>query len=144
MAQQEQDTFEIKASPATKEELSWIEHQRKENQEGPRRLEDTAKYLSGLASLSLTIMLGPYSEIFKTFKGSAGLKIGITCWLISILFTLAVVFPFRYHYVSNSDSSIRKMNKRIAKIKFGFLLTGVLFYIVGISFIAFIYLSLPS
>jgi predicted membrane channel-forming protein YqfA (hemolysin III family) len=133
----------IQATPATSEETSWIEHQRKEQQEAPRRLEETAKYLSGLSAISLTIMLGPYSETLKTFRTTAGLKLGIVCWLISIVCTLAVVFPFRYRYIGNSESSVRNVHRKITKVKFTLLLTGALFYLTGISIVAYFCLFCP-
>jgi Na+/melibiose symporter-like transporter len=130
----------IKAEPATPEEISWIEHQRKESQGTLKRLEEVAKYLSGLSSVSLAVMLGPSSDIFKELRHTAGLKIGITCWLVSIIFTLIVVFPFRYRYASNSASSIREMYKKITSIKFTLLLFGTLFFLVGIVIVTYIYL----
>jgi hypothetical protein len=136
------DVPEIKAVPATSEEKSWIEYQRSESQGTLKRLEETAKYLSGLSSVSLTILLGPDHEIFKTLHDSNLLKVGIISWLLSILFTLAVVFPFRYSYIGNSFSSIRKMHQRIARLKFFFLILGSLLYLTGISLFAYLYLFL--
>lgn len=137
-AGQQEEIPVIRATTSTPEELSWIEHQRKENQAALSRLEETAKYLSGLSSLSLTIMLAPYNEILKEFRTVTTLKVGIVCWLISILFTLAVVFPYRYRYISNSAGSIRNVNSRIAGLKFIFLLIGTVFYLAGISIVAYI------
>lgn len=133
---------EIKATPATVEEKSWIEYQRSESQGTLKRLEDTAKYLSGLSSISLTVILGPNHEIFTTLHHSNWLKAGIISWLLSILFTLAVVFPFRYRYIGNSSNSIRRMHRSIAKLKFVFLLLGAILYLTGISFLAWLYLFL--
>jgi hypothetical protein len=130
---------EIKAVPATSEEKSWIDYQRTESQGTLKRLEETAKYLSGLSSISLTIILGPNHEIFKSLHNSGWLKVGIFSWLVSILLTLAVVFPFRYRYIGNSFSSIRNMHRKIARLKFVFLILGALLYLVGISVLAWLY-----
>lgn len=129
---------EIKADPASAEEKSWIEYQRTESQGTLKRLEETAKYLSGLSSISLTIILGPDREIFKALHHSGWLKAGIISWLISILLTLAVVFPFRYGYIGNSYTSIRNMHRKIAKLKFVFLIGGAVLYMVGISILAWL------
>ena len=139
-SKQNEDIPEIKAVPATTEEKSWIEYQRNESQGTLKRLEETAKYLSGLSSISLTIILGPDHEIFKTLHNSNLLKTGIVCWLLSILFTLAVVFPFRYRYIGNSFSSIRSTHQRIARFKFAFLILGSILYLTGISLLAWLYL----
>ena len=130
---------EIKAVSASSEEKSWIEYQRTESQGTLKRLEETAKYLSGLASISLTIMLGPDHEIFKALHHSGWLKAGIISWLVSILLTLAVVFPFRYGYIANSYTSIRRMHRKIARLKFIFLILGAILYLVGISILAWLY-----
>lgn len=138
------EIIEIRATAARPEDSSWIEHQRKENQVTISRLEETAKYLSGLSSLNLTILLSINSEALKAYSNLIVLKLGIICWLISILFTLAVVFPFRYHYIENSAASIRSMNKKIANIKFILLIAGVILYLCGISVVAYIYLFYPT
>lgn len=140
--EQKEDIPAIKAIPATSEEKSWIEYQRSESQGTLKRLEDTAKYLSGLSSISLTIVLGPDHEIFKTLHHSNWLKAGIISWLLSILFTLAVVFPFRYGYIANSSGSIRGMHRKIARLKFVFLILGSILYLAGISLLAYLYLFL--
>lgn len=139
-SKQKEDIPEVRAVPATAEEKSWIEHQRTESQETLKRLEETAKYLSGLSSISLTIMLGPNAEIFKTLHNSSLLKAGVISWLLSILFTLVVVFPFRYQYISNSFSSIRNTHRKIARLKFTFLILGSILYLIGISLVAYLYL----
>jgi hypothetical protein len=137
---QKEDIPEIKAVPASAEETSWIQHQRTESQGTLKRLEETAKYLSGLSSISLTIILGPNRDIFKDLQHNGLLKTGIICWLLSILFTLVVVFPFRYQYISNSFSSIKSTHRKIAKIKFTFLIIGSLLYLTGISLVGCLYL----
>jgi len=138
---QEDEIAEIKATAATPEELSWIEFQLKEKQAALSRLENTAKYLSGLSSVTLTIILGPNNEIFRSLTHSITLKAGIISWLISILCTLVVLFPFRYRYANNSVDSIRRLHKKMAGLKFIFLLLGCLFYIAGICLVAFIFIT---
>jgi hypothetical protein len=130
----------IQATAAKAADSSWINWQQQEKQATLRRLEETAKYLSGLSSLSLTIMLGANKDALKLLSNSTSLKVGIVCWLASIVLTLAVVFPFRYNYVENSADSIRTMNNRISRAKFTLLVLGALLYIAGISLVAYLYL----
>ena len=139
-SQQKDDILEVKAVPATAEEKSWIEYQRTENQGSLKRLEETAKYLSGLSSVSLTIILGPNQHFFITMHNSAWLKAGIICWLASVLLTLMVVFPFRYGFINNSYSSIRDANNRIVRRKFIFLLLGALLFVIGLSLVGCLFL----
>lgn len=142
-SQQTEDVIEVKAVPTSADEKSWIEYQRTESQGTLKRLEETAKYLSGLASVSLTIMLGPNKEVFSALRNTALLKAGIISWLISILLTLAVVFPFRYRYASNSSTSIKRTYRKIARIKFSFLILGALLFLTGLSLIAWLFLFSP-
>lgn len=144
LPEQEDELPKIKATISTEAELSWIEHQRKEKQEAPRRLEDIAKFLSGLFSVSLIIILSPYSEVLKANRTSGCLQLGVLCWLVSLLFTLAVIFPFRYRYISNSEISIREMHNKIVKVKFFCLLSGTLLYLAGISLIVYVCLFAPA
>ena len=139
-SKQKEDIPEVKAVPATSEEKSWIEYQRSESQGTLKRLEETAKYLSGLSSISLTIILGPNHDIFKTLQNTSLLKAGMISWLLSILFTLVVVFPFRYRYIGNSFSSIRHTHQKIARLKFAFLILGAILYLTGISLVVYLYL----
>jgi hypothetical protein len=142
-SQQQEDVIQIKAVPASAEEKSWIEHYRTESQGAMKRLEETAKYISGLSSVSLTLMLGPNKEVFSTLHSPVLLKAGIVSWLLSILLTLAVVFPFRYRFVSNSYSSIKRTHSRIIRVKFIFLILGSLLFLAGLSLIAWIFLFSP-
>lgn len=146
MADHTQETVTvIQANTAKKEDLSWIDHQVKEKQETLKRLEETSKYLSGLSSVTLTIMVGPNKEVFKDLSNSSLLKSGIICWLISILFTLAVLFPFRYRYIENSAQSIKLMNDRTARIKYTLLVLATLLYLTGICITVYLYLfNIPS
>lgn len=137
---QKEDLPEIKAVPSTDEEKSWIEYQRNENQGSLKRLEETAKYLTGLSSISLTIILGPNHDIFKSLQNVSLLKAGMFCWLFSILLTLAVVFPFRYKYINNSFSSIKGTHQKISRIKFTCLVLGAILYLAGISLMAYLFL----
>jgi len=139
-SKQTEDLFEIKAVPTTTEDKSWIEYYRSESQGTLKRLEESAKYLSGLSSISLTIILGPNHDIFTTQHNSMLLKAGIISWLLSIIFSLIVVFPFRYQYVSNSITSIKQMHKKKARLKFVFLLLGSVLFLTGISLVACLYL----
>ena len=134
------DITVIQGMPARQTDLKWIEYQLKEKQDTLKRLEDTAKYLSGLASVSLTILLAPNKEAFRLFDCSWLLKTGILCWLISILFTLAVLFPFRYKYMENSAQSIRTMFKRTTALKYTLLILGTFFYMAGICITVYMYL----
>jgi hypothetical protein len=134
------DIIPIQGTTITTTDKSWLEWQQKEKQETVKRLEDTAKYLSGISSLSLSILLGVNREALKLFSNTIGLKIALCCWLLSIVLTLIVVFPFPYKYASNSADSIRALYKRIGQTKFLLLILGTLLYLIGLSMMVYFYL----
>ena len=136
-----EDIIPIRAAPVTPTDKSWLEWQQKEKQETVKRLEDTAKFLSGISSLSLSILLGVNREALKHFSNTIGLKIALCCWLSSVVLTLIVVFPFRYKYASNSADAIRSMYQRIGQTKFLLLILGTLLYLAGLSMMAYFYIS---
>jgi hypothetical protein len=138
--QQPEDSIPIQATPTRPTDTSWIEFQRKEKQETIKRLEEAAKYLSGISSLSLSVVLGVNRDALKELSNDFELKGGICCWLLSIVLTLVVVFPFRYRYAENSADSIRAMHKKISHTKFLLLIVGALLYIAGISMMTYLYL----
>lgn len=130
----------IQATTVTAADKSWLDWQQKEKQETVKRLEDTAKFLAGVSSLSLSILLGVNREALKSISNEGGMKFALCCWLLSIVLTLIVVFPFPYKYVSNSADSIRTLYKRISNTKFILILLGALFYLTGLSLMVFFYL----
>lgn len=138
--QQGSDSLSIQATPTRPADMNWIEFQRKEKQETIKRLEEAAKYLSGISSLSLSVVLGVNRDALKGLSNDFELKGGICCWLLSIVLTLVVVFPFRYRYAENSAESIRMMHKKISNAKFLLLIAGALLYIAGISMLTYLYL----
>jgi len=135
-----EEIIEIHATAVTQEELSWIQYQAKEKQETLKRYEETAKYLSGLSTITLTILTGPNSESFKVISQLLLLKTGIVCWLVSIACTLAVLFPFRYTYIKNSAQSIKDTFAKTGRVKYVLLLLGTLFYLAGVTITVYLYL----
>lgn len=131
---------EIQATVPTQEELQWIDFQLREKQDTLKRLEETAKFLSGLSTLSLALLAGPNSEEFKAVSNLLLIKIGIISWLASIVFTLIVLFPFRYKYARNSASSIKKVHTRVVGVKYAMLIVAAAFYLIGIWITVYFYL----
>lgn len=135
-----EEIIQIQATAVTPADKSWLDWQQKEKQETVKRLEDTARFLSGTSSLSLSILLGVNRDILKHLSNDAGLKMALCCWLLSVILTLIVVFPFRYQYASNSADDIRALYQRIGKTKFILLISGALLYLAGLSIIVYFYL----
>jgi hypothetical protein len=138
--QNPEEIIEIQATTVSQDELTWVEYQAREKLETLKRYEETAKYLSGLSTITLTILTGPNNENFKLISHLLLLKIGIICWLASIVCTLAVLFPFRYSYIKNSAQSIKETHAKTARVKYLLLLSGTVFYLTGVSITVYLYL----
>lgn len=86
--------------------------QEQEAKEG-ERLEDAAKFLSGMISISLTIFLKlnarPGATLTEGYLASAVAVL----WLLSLVAAFFVLFPFRYPIREEAPDSIQKMHHRM-------------------------------
>jgi hypothetical protein len=122
-------------APDTKE---WFRYLREAQQQTPNRLEDAAKFLATMISVSLTIFV----SIGKTtFEGNLPgvLQLALGLWLLSLLTAFLVLFPWRYRCVGESVQSIKQMHQRVVRTK-RWLLVGSLalfFFALGLLVIVF-------
>jgi len=118
------------AKTAGKEKEKWYEHIIKEEQETPKRLENAAKAISGIISITLTLLLSAFekeSDIL-TFAHYTSIVI---LWLLSVIIAFFVIFPFPYRYSKISINSYIKMLKKVVLIKYSLLLISTLLYLTG-------------
>lgn len=82
----------IPAKPAPPGVAEWHEYLRKQKEESPQRLEEAAKFLSGMVAITLSIVA---TTIDKQLALNATLtKACLICWLLSLVLAFLVVFPF--------------------------------------------------
>ena len=129
---------ELSSVPATSADMEWISFQRAEKRETLKRIEETAKYLSGIISISFSVVLNVEHSLFAGPHPGILLNAGIIAWILAIIISLFVLFPLRYAYVENSAASIQDMNKRVSRVKFVLLIAAAVLYITGISIIAYL------
>lgn len=119
----------IQARKADSEAKAWHAYQRETIQKTPERLEDAAKFLSGMISISLTVYLKLSPDLTKAAEDNyLNLAIMIS-WLLSLTLSFFVLFPFRYRYTQKSSKSIQETHARTIKIKLRFLLASVLLFL---------------
>ncbi|PHN00724.1 hypothetical protein [Flavilitoribacter nigricans] len=122
-----------KSSHPSTADSDWLEYAQKEQQQAPKHVEETAKYLAAVISISLTIFLGQSSdEIVSDAKEF--LDWGALLWGISAVISFFVFFPWAYHYNPQSPDSIRKTYSRITRIKRWLLIAAVLCYLTALGF----------
>jgi len=118
---------------------SWYEHIWKTQQETPARLEEAAKFLSGVISITLTLFLTVGKDSFENvrLKGWAGAAAGM--WLLSLVACLFVIFPRRYGYCDISVDDIKRMHRKIIKRKYAILVIGVLLFLIALAILTWLF-----
>lgn len=141
MAQEQEPPKALPAQRASEADQHWIKHQREVQQKTPERIEDAAKFLSGMISISLTIFLKLDPDGFKAAAGDWVLNTAVMLWIVSLLFTFLVLFPAPYRYHDSSAASIRKMHKQVVRYKYGLLAVGAGLFLGALGVLVGVYLG---
>lgn len=132
------DSKIIKSEPAAPDTKSWYEHFWKAEQEIPNRLEDAAKFLATMISISFTLFLVVGKNSFENLH-DARLVFSVVLWLLSLLASFLVVFPFRYRYRGESVQSIKAMHRKVVVVKRTVLIISLVCFIVALIIISFVF-----
>lgn len=133
----------ISAVKMSNEQKEWHTYHKKEREETPKRLEESAKFLSGLTGLTLTLFLTGNDTIFLE-SSPALMKVASVFWLLSLLCTLWVIFPFRYAVNNSSAQSIEQTFKRVVRTKYRLLFAAAVFYFLGLGILTGIFICSVS
>ena len=125
-----------KSQPSGLEKELWYRFQVQEQQETPKRLEEAAKFLVTIISISLTLFLAITGKDNIAKNITCGFLIMMVCWFLSILGAFFVLFPFRYKYSQLQVQSYIDAHKNIVKTKRRILLISLLFYILALLILA--------
>lgn len=120
----------IKATKTTDKEKAWLAYQQKVEEETPQRLEEVAKFLSGIFSIVLAIFLIGDSQLLENLPTSATRYVSIA-WLLSLLMVLLVLFPRNYALIDTSAESIEKSHKKVVTWKYILLLIATAMFFSG-------------
>lgn len=130
----------ISSKPASTDQKAWHNYRRQSQQEEPKRLEEAAKFLAGMASITFTIFLSADKAILS--GQSTGLQaIASISWLISLLLAFLVLFPKPYRYSKKSAQSIEKMHHRVVRWKAGVFAIAVFFFLIGFLILSLVYIT---
>lgn len=124
----------IRGRNETPDEKAWREFHLKSKQEQINRIEDAAKFLTGLVSVIATIL-----ELQKLDKASAEVHPvwvlgGLLLWIASIFLALLVVFPFKHSFREGVILELEPKYQEIAQKKMGRLVASALCFILALSF----------
>lgn len=124
--------LQAQSAPPTGEDLNWLTLAREDQRSTPTRLEETAKYLAAIISLSLTIFIDKRPATLQPWTQSV-LAVASVLWILSALLSFFVLFPWRYHYTADSPSDIRRAYRKVISVKMTLLAVSVAFYLVALS-----------
>ncbi len=120
---------------------SWYDYIVKSQQETPQRLEDTAKYLAGMISISLTIFMAFLGkEALANQQSDIRLILAAASWLLSLLFTFFVLFPGTYRYSEDSLKTIKDMHKKVIRRKTFLLWVSLALYLLALCLLTIVFL----
>ena len=129
----------VHAEPAPPDTKSWYEHLWKTQQETPERLEEAAKFLSGVISLTLTLFLTVGKTSFEGVRLTGGTLVATSLWLLSLVLCLLVIFPWRYRYCDVSVDSIKRMHTKIVQVKYTMLAAGVVLFLLALTILVLVF-----
>ena len=75
------------------EAKSWHEYSWKMLQEAPDRVEDAAKFIATMISVTLTIFFASFKRLQSTLTDHTWLVIALGCWIMALFLGFFVLFP---------------------------------------------------
>lgn len=123
----------VQGMPTEPDTKSWYEYIWKTQQETAARLEECAKFLSGVVAITLTLFLTIGKSSFENVRLTGAVRWAVGLWLLSLVLSIFVLFPWRYRYSPVSVESIKQTHKRIAGIKYLLLIGALIFFLAALA-----------
>lgn len=130
----------IKSKKPEPDTRSWYEYIWRQQQDTPARIEDAAKFMATMISVSLTVFLAIGKASLESPEISCQIKLAIILWIVSLICSFLVLFPWRYNYSSVSVKSVKKMHRKIVLVKYILLIVCLLLFLIALSILAFLFL----
>lgn len=127
------------SSKITHEQKSWLEHLWKTEQDIPNRLEDAAKFLATMISISFSFFIA-IGKTAVTDASDIRIKLAVVLWLVSLFLAFMVLFPFRYKISSQSVAMIRATHRKIAIVKRTLLILSLVFFTFALSILGVLFI----
>ncbi len=126
-----------KTAPDTK---SWYEFFWREKQETANRIEDAAKFLATMISISLAIFLAIGKKVFESGEPGFIINLSVLCWLLALLVSFFVLFPWRYKFIPDSVKSMKEVHYKVVLVKYVLLIVSLILFMAALSLLAYIFL----
>lgn len=131
---EENDNIQI-AKSATPETKAWRTFMLEQEQKTPERLEDVAKAMSGMVSVTLAIFLTIGKQEFED-SPDVTIATALIIWLVSLVLSFLVVFPFPYGYSKQSAKTFINVHKKIVRAKYVLLITSTVLYLMALGILS--------
>ena len=127
----EEEVIKVESTQPPEDAEEWFEYIRKEERGTLDRLEDAAKFLATMISVSLTVFASvTKAGNIKVLQGIA--RVALIAWLLSLLLAFLVLFPFRYRFISFSVKSVKEKYRKIVRLKWGLLISSTLLFFAAL------------
>jgi hypothetical protein len=123
----------IKGKFAAPDKQKWYDFQLREIQDTPKRYEDAAKFLSSMISISLAIFLSVSGKTgFREIGPFAWVITGLILWMVSLVLSFFVLFPFRYRFAADSIETFQRTHQKIVCVKRFLLILSLVFFFIAL------------
>ncbi len=123
------------SSPPEASDATWLQYVQTEKQKAPERLEEAAKFLVGITSISLTIFLSGRPADFPAWA-AIYLNAATIFWILSTVWGIFVLFPWRYAVREDSPEDIKRAHTRLVFYKRTMLVGSLFFFLLALCLAA--------
>ncbi len=126
--------------PPPPDAKDWHEYGRKLQQETPNRLEDAAKFLAAMISVSLTFTITNLNNLLKVYTQTIWIKLCFGLWLVSLALAFFVIYPKKYRFPARSAERIKAVHQQIWRYKRFLFIAAVITYFIPFLVLAIIFI----
>lgn len=130
----------LKSTPPPREASAWKAYRQKSKEEEPARLEGAAKFLSGMISLTLTLLLSA-DKAFLQAVSPYVITVQVLLWLIALFLAFLTLYPMAYRVHDESSESIRQAHEQAVRRKTYLLVGATLFFLLGMILLVILFLQ---
>ncbi len=130
----------IQGIPLSNEDKSWQEYLLKAKQGEIIKIEETAKFMTGLLSIIITLFQ-LNADLFKDTANNSVVMFAIGSWIIALVTAIFVLFPMSYSHSSINISEIPDLHDSIVAKKRNILIISAFCFIIGIILFSYNFIN---
>jgi hypothetical protein len=130
----------VSGAPLSNEEKSWQEYFLKGKQAEISKIEETAKFMTGLLSIIIALFQ-LNADLFKDTSDSPAVGCAIAAWIFALIAAIFVLFPMSYPYNTNAISALPIVHESIVSRKRTILKVSAFCFIFGIILFSYNFIN---